>query len=240
MSYMEFSKYKSREAGYHWEQISKSLKKRNNYVVARFELILNLIENEMKGKKVLDVGCGDGVLSWILAKNGANVIGIDTSKKAMEFANEKCKETKNLSFIIGSAYNLPFEDKIFDYIVSSEVMEHLVEPEKMLLEIRRVWSEEGNIFITTPIKFTKFPLDEMHFQEYYEEDFKNLLKEYFKTVKIIKSHPLFWMEFQNKTIFGHNFFRFFFNLLNLFLSFNPFKKSTGWRYYTLQTAIISK
>ena len=237
---MEFSKYKSRGVGYHWVQISKSIRKRNNYVVARYELILNLIENEIKGNKILDIGCGDGVLSWILAKNGANVTGIDTCKEAVEFAKEKCKEIKELSFIIGSAYNLPFKDKIFDYILSSEVIEHLIEPEKMILEMKKAWSGEGKIFITTPIKFTKFPLDKMHYQEYYEEDFMNLLKKYFKNVKIIRSHPLFWMEFQNKTIFGHNFFRIFLNLLWLFMGFNPFKSITGWRYYTLQIAIISK
>ena len=50
---MEFSKYKSRGVGYHWVQISKSIRKRNNYVVARYELILNLIENETKGNKTL-------------------------------------------------------------------------------------------------------------------------------------------------------------------------------------------
>jgi ubiquinone/menaquinone biosynthesis C-methylase UbiE len=240
MNEIQFQKYKTKGPGYHWEQISRSIKKRNVYVVARYELILDLIGDKIKGRKVLDVGCGDGVLSYLLAKKGAVVTGIDTSEEAIKFAKEKCKNLRNINFIVGSAYNLPFEDKSFDYIVSSEVIEHLKYPEKMLLEIKRVWNQNGKIIITTPIKFTEKPLDEMHYQEFFEDEFKKLLEKYFEDVEVKKSHPLFWMEFQNKVIFGHAFNKFFLNLINLLFGFNPFLDHKGWRYYTLQTAIISK
>ena len=60
MREIEFKKYKTRGIGYHWEQISKSISRRNIFVLTRYELVLDLIENEIRGKKVLDVGCGDG------------------------------------------------------------------------------------------------------------------------------------------------------------------------------------
>lgn len=240
MREIKFQKYKTRGAGYHWKQISKSLFKRNIYVVARYEMVLSSIRDSLKGKKVLDVGCGDGVLSWMLSKNGGKVVGIDTLEEAIEFARKRCKKMKNLEFVVGSAYSLPFEHKSFDYIVSSDVIEHLKYPEKMVSEVKRVWNKRGKVIITSPIRFTEKPLDRMHYQEFFEEEIKELLKRYFEDIKIVKSHPLFWMEFQNKPIFGYSFLKYILNMLNPIFGFNPFKHTKGWRYYTLQTVIISK
>lgn len=240
MKEIKFQKYRTRGIGYHWEQISKSLFKRNIYVIARYELILDLIGDEIKEKKVLDIGCGDGVLSYLLAKAGANVIGIDVSKEALEFAKEKCKNLKSLKFLEASAYKVPFGNKSFDYVVSSDVIEHLKYPEKMISEIKRIWNKKGKVIITTPIKLTEKPLDRMHYQEFFEEEIKELLKQYFEDINIVKSHPLFWMEFQNKTFFGRPINKILLNVLNLLFGFNPFKKREGWRYFTLQTSIISK
>lgn len=109
----------------------------------------------------------------------------------------------------------------------------------MLFEIKRVWNKKGKVIITTPIKFTQNPLDKMHYQEFFENDFRKLIKKYFENIKIIKFHLLFWVEFQNKIIFGCNFGKYLLNLLNLLFGFNPFLNTNGWRYYTLQTVIVS-
>jgi len=240
MNDMQFLKYKTRGVGYHWEQMSKSIRKRNIYVVARYELILDLIKDDIGGKKILDLGCGDGALSYLLGKGGANVTGVDSLGEVINFAKQKCKNIGNINFLVVSAYKLPFEDEEFDYIISSDVIEHLSYPGKMLFEIKRVWNRKGEIVITTPIKFTEKPLDKMHYQEFFENEFEQLLEKHFENIKTIKSHPLFWMEFQNKSIFRRSFFKCFFNLLNLAFGFNPFKYKGKWRYYTLQTAIISE
>jgi len=237
---IQFQKYGTRGFGYHWEQISRSIRKRNIYVMARYGLVLDLIGNKIKDRKILDAGCGDGVLSYFLAKRGANVTGIDNSEEAIKFAREKCKDSKNLDFLVASVYKLPFKDKNFDFIVSPEVIEHLEYPEKMLSEIKRVYNGKGKIIITAPIKLTEKPLDKMHYQEFFENEFEEVLKKYFDEIKIIKSHPLFWVEFQNKTILRRNVPKYFLNLLNFLFWFNPFKNTQGWRYYTLQTAIIEK
>lgn len=236
---IKFQKYKKRGKGYHWKQISRDILKRNIYVVARYEIVMNLIGKEIRNKTILDVGCGDGVLSWMLANRGAKVVGIDISKEAIAFAKERCKNIQGLKFVIASAYEIPFRNQSYDYVVCSEVAEHLSEPVRMISEIRRAWNEKGKIIISTPIKLTQRPLDRMHYKEFFEEEFEGLLKRYFKRVKIIKSHPLFWMEFQNKTFMKRIFNQLFLNVLNIIFDFNPFKKRTGWRYFTLQTAIIS-
>lgn len=240
MSEIKFQKYKTKGTGYHWQQISRNIFKRNIYVVARYQLILDLIDKGIKGKKILDIGCGDGVLSYSFAKKGLKVTGIDNSEKAIKFAEEKCKTLKNLDFLIGSACELPFANRSFDYIVCSEIIEHLKHPEKMLSEIKRVWSQKGEVIITTPVKFTEKPLDKMHYREYSKEELRELLERYFKNIEIIKSHSLFWLEFQEKIILGHAFLKYFLNFLNIIFGFNPFLWTKRRIRYTLQIAVIKE
>jgi len=240
MTEIEFTKYQSRGVGYHWQQASRSIKKRNLYVLARYQIVTRLIGDKIRGKSVLDVGCGDGVLSWMLAKRGAKVTGIDNAGDAVEFAREKCAGESDLDFRVGSVYELPFENDSFDYVVSSDVIEHLSEPDKMLSEMKRVWKEQGQVVISTPIKITGEPLDKMHFQEFFPQDFETLLRSQFsdRQIELLCTHPLFWQEFQQKSIRGHDFPRALINLANLTFGFNPFASTRGWRFFTLQTAVI--
>lgn len=235
---IKFDKYKKRGVSYHWEQISRSITKRNIFVKARYEMVLNQL-GDSRGKRILDVGCGDGALSYLLSRQttGAFVIGIDPSNEAINFAKKKTKDVKNINFIRASAYHLPFKGNSIDYVISSDVIEHLQKPEKMLAEIKRVFNEKGKVIITTPLRLTEVPLDKMHVQEFYESDFKRLFSDYFRIdVQIIKSHPLVFMELQNK----HFLVKYLFNLLNILFQFNPFKKTQGWRYYAMQTAVIER
>ncbi len=234
---IKFDKYKKRGIGYHWEQISKSIIKRNIFVIARYNIVLNQLR-ECTGKRILDVGCGDGALSYLLScRTGAFVTGIDSSDEAIRFAREKTRNITNIEFIKASAYHLPFEHSSFDYVISSDVIEHLQEPQKMLTEIKRAFNGKGKIIITTPLRFTEEPIDKMHAQEFFESDFLQLLKEHFgREIEIIWTHPLVIMELQNR----HFLIKYLFNLLNLLFRFNPFEKTRGWRYYAMQTAVIER
>jgi len=229
-----FDKYKKRGAGYHWKQISKSITKRNIFVVARYNIVLNQLRS-CKDKRILDIGCGDGALTYLLSQKGGFVIGVDSSDEAINFARKKTGKIKSIEFIKASAYYLPFKHGGFDYVVSSEVIEHLQEPQRMLNEIKRVFNGEGKIIITTPLRFTEKPLDKMHIREFFELDLRGLLSDCFgANVRIIKSHPVVFMELQNK----HFLMKYLFNLLNLLFRFNPFTKTRGWKYYAVQTAVI--
>ncbi len=232
---IKFDKYEKRRVGYHWEQISKSVTKMNIFVKARYGLVLNQVKLSV-GKRILDIGCGDGALTYLLSQQKkAYVIGVDPSIEAINFAKKKTRGTKNIEFVIASAYNLPFVDDSIDYVVSSDVIEHLQQPEKMLLEIKRAFNGNGKVVITTPIRLTEQPLDRLHVHELFESDFKELLGKFFgANIRIIASHPLVFTELQNR----HYIIRYSFNLLNLISRFNPFKNTRGWRYYAIQTAVI--
>ena len=75
---------------------------------------------------------------------------------------------KNLKFIMASVYALPFKDREFDYVVSTELIEHLEYPEKMTSEIKRMWNQKGKVIISTPIKLTEKLWDKTHFREFSE------------------------------------------------------------------------
>lgn len=88
----------------------------------RYEIASNLVE----GKNVLDAACGEGYGSYILSKKAKNVMGIDISSEAIEYASEEYKN-KNLKYICASIEKLPLEDNSIDIIISFETIEHVNE-----------------------------------------------------------------------------------------------------------------
>ena len=175
---INFDKYDTKGAGYHWTQVNGTIFQRNIYVIARYGLVVKQI-GDLRGKRILDIGCGDGALTNLLAQNGGLVTGVDVSKKALKFAGEKTQDSGNIEFIRASGYNLPLRDGSFDHIISADTIEHLQEPEKMLVEIARLFNGKGKIIITTPLRVTKAPLDKMHVREFFEEDFQYVLSKHF-------------------------------------------------------------
>lgn len=97
-------------------------------------------------RKILDVGCGSGLLTQLLMGRGYDTIGIDISEKAIE----KCREKGLLSYQQDLSEELLFEDEVFDCVLMSEVIEHLVDPYFALREIHRVLKKKGILVITTP------------------------------------------------------------------------------------------
>ncbi len=107
-----------------------------------------------EGEKVLEVGCGTGVLS-ILAKLGVGeegeVAGIDLAPKMVARSQEKAhKAGLDISFEVGSVDELPYEDGHFDVVISSLMLHHLPleVKRKGLQEIRRVLADDGRFFLT--------------------------------------------------------------------------------------------
>jgi ubiquinone/menaquinone biosynthesis C-methylase UbiE len=88
---------------------------------------------------VLDVGCGEGIVTERLARRleSAQVLGVDADATHLkeEWAG---RSAPNLSFATGSAYDLPFADGSWDLICAIEVLEHLERPHDALAEMRRV------------------------------------------------------------------------------------------------------
>lgn len=102
------------------------------------------------GRRVLDVGCGTGYGSFFLASYSANwVEALDIHPGALEYARHVYQHPR-LRFHEGDALELPFPDLSFDFVFSSQVIEHVTSSEKFLQEIRRVLRPNGFCLITTP------------------------------------------------------------------------------------------
>jgi ubiquinone/menaquinone biosynthesis C-methylase UbiE len=104
----------------------------------QYKVILDAIPS---GSTVLDAGCGEGVISVMLAQKGCIVTGVDISEPNIESCKEYAKEEKledKLTFLVGDMENLPVPDKSFDYVISSHVLEHIPDFHKGVTEINRV------------------------------------------------------------------------------------------------------
>jgi SAM-dependent methyltransferase len=101
------------------------------------------------GSRVLDVGCGPGILSESLAKHAASVEGVDFSEKMI--AQAKRRRT-GATFRVANAEALPFEDEAFDVAVCCYTSHHFARPEVVYTELGRLLKPGGRVVILHPIQ----------------------------------------------------------------------------------------
>lgn len=110
----------------------------------------------VEGGKVLDVGSADGVFSRVIFdKTKANeLIGIEVLEKSVNWASKHWKEVKGMKFQVGQAEDLKFKSNYFDAIFCLEVLEHVYDPKKVLMEFKRVMKKDGyGIFLVPSDNF---------------------------------------------------------------------------------------
>lgn len=105
----------------------------------------------VRGKRVLDIACGNGVGTAILAGAAASVVGADTSRDAVEIARSRFGRP-NVSYLHLSGAALPFTDGEFDVVVCLETLEHVAQADqpRFLSELRRVLKDGGTLVLSTP------------------------------------------------------------------------------------------
>jgi len=123
------------------------------------------------GKRVLDYGVGSGFGTALLAKSAESVEGVDLFAKTISYCNE-AHDLGNLNFQqLQSSYHLPFDDDAFDVVSSFQVIEHVPDVKRYLVELKRVLAPGGILLITTPnrayrlLPFQK-PWNDEHIREY--------------------------------------------------------------------------
>lgn len=114
------------------------------------------------GKRVLDVASGEGYGSSLLASIADDVVGVDVDTAAIEHARQNYKQD-NLRFVAGSASDLPLGDGSVDVVVSFETVEHFLEHEAFMGEIRRVLAPGGLLIMSSPVKGVYSESNENHF-----------------------------------------------------------------------------
>jgi len=98
-------------------------------------------------QKILDVGSNSGGMTAKIANlfPKSKVTGVDVYQKAVDFAT---KHFPMISFLVADGQNLPFKNKEFDLIFCLETLEHVVNPQKTLLEIKRCLNNKGRAVIS--------------------------------------------------------------------------------------------
>lgn len=109
-----------------------------------------LLLGDVKGKTILDLGCGTGEGSTLLRKLGARVICVDVAKYAISLCN-----TKGFEGVLTIAHRLPFRKNSFDGVLFMDVIEHIPKDlvTQTLSEVKRVTKPYGKIAIHTMPNF---------------------------------------------------------------------------------------
>ena len=102
--------------------------------------------------RVLDVGCGEGVLFDALGRD-AQVLGVDLSGDSLRTSRRLRANSRVVQ--ADGAGGLPFCNHAFDLVVCSEVLEHVPEPARLIAEVWRVCSQDGWVILTVPIERPK-------------------------------------------------------------------------------------
>ncbi len=139
--------YKDGIEDYDWTKTADSFRGLETFFHRKREKLLKtLIKKYSEGGKYLDAGCGSGLITRHLAKGS---IGIDINPKNIK----RAKKYAPLAEIIeGDVENMPFSDNNFSTIICSEVLEHMPNPQKAILEIKRVLNQNGVLIGTVPKK----------------------------------------------------------------------------------------
>lgn len=99
------------------------------------------------GQRILDVACGTGTVTRILADHGAEVTGLDFSQGMITEAIARHGDHPNITFQQGDATQLPFDDNTFDVTTVSFGIRNVQEPKKALAEMLRVTKPGGKILV---------------------------------------------------------------------------------------------
>ena len=146
------------------------------------------------GKVVLDIACGEGYGSAVLAGTASRVYGVDIAPDAIAHA-KAAYQRSNLEFLVGRCAKIPLPDCAVDLVVSFETIEHHTEHEAMFAEIKRVLRPGGVMIMSSPDKLEYTERNNhanaYHVKELYADEFQRLVERYFSRVAMLGQRVLY-------------------------------------------------
>jgi ubiquinone/menaquinone biosynthesis C-methylase UbiE len=140
------------------------------------------------GMKVVDIGCGDGAYIEYCSQQGADVTFLDIQESKVQALNERLKDTAKGKHegIVSGCNPIPLPDEYADLVISTEVLEHVRDPEAVLREIVRIGNHQALYLLTVPdargenlIKTLAPPVyfeEPNHIQIFTSDDFERLIR----------------------------------------------------------------
>jgi SAM-dependent methyltransferase len=160
-----------------------------NYWYRRHLAVYEWIAARVAGAAVLDMACGEGYGSEVLARTAATVVGVDGNPEAHEHARLKYTRP-GLSFEWGAVETYG-EVGAFDAVVFLQTIEHVIDPSAVLRHFRGLLAADGVAYVSTPNVLTLAPPDAAksdnpwHLREYRAEEFAELCRSAFGRVELL-------------------------------------------------------
>ncbi|ACF13459.1 Methyltransferase type 11 [Chloroherpeton thalassium ATCC 35110] len=135
----------------HWSRFATDFEKRNHYVAGKRNI--NAIKDELfqlkLTGKVLELGCGNGTYSQILADSADELFATDYSKEMVSFSAQRLNERKNVHVEQQDCFSLSYPDASFDAVVMVNLLHIIANPEKALQESSRVLKVSGTVVVVS-------------------------------------------------------------------------------------------
>jgi SAM-dependent methyltransferase len=158
-----------------------------NYWFRRHLVVYEWIARRVAGKRVVDMACGEGYGSDVLARSAAGVVGVDANPEAHEHARLRYQRS-----------NLRFERDLVesfsessDAVVFLQTIEHVQDPGAILEHFKSMLAPGGVAFVSTPNLLTLAPPgaeksdNPWHVKEYRAEEFRSLCEDHFPRVEML-------------------------------------------------------
>jgi 2-polyprenyl-3-methyl-5-hydroxy-6-metoxy-1,4-benzoquinol methylase len=160
-----------------------------NYWYRRHLAVYEWIAARVAGATVLDMACGEGYGSDVLARSAARVVGVDGNPEAHEHARLRYT-SPNLSFEWGAVETFGGPAS-FDAVVFLQTIEHVIDPTAVLEHFRRILKTGGVAYVSTPNVLKLAPAGQAksdnpwHLREYRASEFTDLCRATFERVEVL-------------------------------------------------------
>lgn len=138
----EMNEEKQRQDMFPWNRSSFHVT--YNAVLAKYK-VKSCLENA-KGKSLIDLACGDGLMTEIFSNHFDRVVGVDASSKHIEKARERCP---NVTFYESLIETLDISEK-FDSVFMLDILEHVIDPIRVLKKVSDLMNPDGVLVIHVP------------------------------------------------------------------------------------------
>jgi 2-polyprenyl-3-methyl-5-hydroxy-6-metoxy-1,4-benzoquinol methylase len=159
-----------------------------NYWYRRHLFVYKWIALRVAGAQVLDMACGEGYGSAVLARSARSVVGLEANPEAFEHARLRYT-APNLSFERGMAENFG-EPGTYDAVAFLQTIEHVLDPAAVLCHLRELLAPGGTVYVSTPNVLRLAPAgaarsgNPWHVREYRAAEFQRLCAAAFPCVEV--------------------------------------------------------